>query len=88
VPPKPIFKSQAPVPPKPIFKRAKKQNNNKKDSKRNKPKPKLYIQSSLKAGSQNYDYNVAVDRRRDEQVDLSWSDWIPLPKGYHPAHHV
>ena len=97
VPPKPIFKNSPPppVPPKPIY-RAKKQLNKKdiNSKKRNintKPKkPKLYIQSSFKAGSQNYDYNVAVDRRRDQAVeqDISWSDWIPLPKNYHPAHHV
>ena len=90
--PKALHPPPPPVPPKPIFKRAKKQNkkdNNSKRNNSNKSKPKLYIQSSLKAGNQNYDYNVAVDRRRDQaNQDISWSDWIPLPKGYHPAHHV
>ena len=30
----------------------------------------------------NYNYTIAVDRRRDQAVDqdISWSDWIPLPK--------
>ena len=38
----------------------------------------------------NNNYNVAVDQRRDQagDQDISWSDWIPLPKGYHPAYHV
>jgi hypothetical protein len=49
-------------------------------------KPRFYIQSSLKAGNQNFDYNVSVDRRdflkpqpeqrQDFQHDV---EWTPLP---------
>ena len=63
--PKAVHPPPPPVPPKPKFKKGKK------------PPPKLYIKSSLKAGTKNFDYNVAVDR----------NDWKPLPAGYHPAYH-
>ena len=58
--PKSVHPPPPPIPPKRKFQGLLKDG---------KKAPKLYIKSSLKAGSQNFDYNVAVDRQ----------DWKPIP---------